>query len=616
MAFMHEFPHTHNFDSDLREILEMYLTLKDLPKTWETYKEMVDTDYAELKTFINGYFDNLDVQNEINNKIDSMVKDGTMANIIGPIFNEHNQKLGVLEARMNTFTSLEEGSTTGDAELMDAHIDYKGFDHKHLGVHIRTITKELSSDISDLSKFIIWKAKLNTVEHDIEVGDVFVITNNTIGNVTIKTKLDNTYESDAVQTLTDIPAGNTIRFVATSNANYFTSYMNFEGFVEIVKVTGGVLEDRENIDTLLKFKNDVTDALSGKHEITDEFVYNHGYYYYDNAILYVENETYRSTTIEYDGGEIWVTSNSNDLAQMCFYFSGEPKNSTYIGSEPFEYPSGHIMVSVVKHKLTIPSECKYIIINNRSTVGELHIYTENIKYIKKEINKYKNKSFLMLGDSITQLGVTDRGWVKYFNEVVEAKRIDNTSVVGCHWCDYNNNTIYDGNPTSDNLPQNVIGNQIQKIINNRNDFLDDYDYIFIACGTNDSDTDGILTLQAINNAYFNDGSIKPLDAVDRSTWAGATRYAVEKLNELFPNAKIIFNTPINRIDFYNATRVTNNAKIIRQCSEQCSVYLCDSQHCGITMFDTSYFVDNLHPSIKGAKKLGYYIANWFISNFN
>ena len=38
--------------------------------------------YNELYTFVNDYFDNLDVQNEINNKIDEMIKDGTLEEII------------------------------------------------------------------------------------------------------------------------------------------------------------------------------------------------------------------------------------------------------------------------------------------------------------------------------------------------------------------------------------------------------------------------------------------------------------------------------------------------------------------------------------------------------
>lgn len=38
--------------------------------------------FVQLKDYIENYFDNLDVQNEINNKLDEMAQDGTLANII------------------------------------------------------------------------------------------------------------------------------------------------------------------------------------------------------------------------------------------------------------------------------------------------------------------------------------------------------------------------------------------------------------------------------------------------------------------------------------------------------------------------------------------------------
>lgn len=40
--------------------------------------------YVELQGYVNNYFNNLDVQNEINNKLDSMATDGTLLTIISP----------------------------------------------------------------------------------------------------------------------------------------------------------------------------------------------------------------------------------------------------------------------------------------------------------------------------------------------------------------------------------------------------------------------------------------------------------------------------------------------------------------------------------------------------
>ena len=47
-----------------------------------TLEEEYIEKFNELKTFVDEYFDNLDVQEEINNKLDAMAEDGTLADII------------------------------------------------------------------------------------------------------------------------------------------------------------------------------------------------------------------------------------------------------------------------------------------------------------------------------------------------------------------------------------------------------------------------------------------------------------------------------------------------------------------------------------------------------
>ena len=48
-----------------------------------------------------------------------------------------------LSARMDTFTKLAEGSTTGDAELMDARVDCEGKTWENVGGHVRGITEKI-----------------------------------------------------------------------------------------------------------------------------------------------------------------------------------------------------------------------------------------------------------------------------------------------------------------------------------------------------------------------------------------------------------------------------------------------------------------------------------------
>ena len=78
--------------------------------------------YEELRTFVDDYFTNLDVQEEINNKLDALVEDGTLENLIGayiqPRIDAQNEEIANFKLDVNnrlqnqdlTIAGLESGS--------------------------------------------------------------------------------------------------------------------------------------------------------------------------------------------------------------------------------------------------------------------------------------------------------------------------------------------------------------------------------------------------------------------------------------------------------------------------------------------------------------------------
>ena len=66
--------------------------------------------YVELKNYVDNYFDNLDVQDEINNKLDEMATDGTLQEIITAYLNVKGILAYNTVAEMKASTNLVDGS--------------------------------------------------------------------------------------------------------------------------------------------------------------------------------------------------------------------------------------------------------------------------------------------------------------------------------------------------------------------------------------------------------------------------------------------------------------------------------------------------------------------------
>lgn len=161
MSFLNKYPYTDfhelNLDWFLAEFAKVTTKVEDL-----------DTTVQQFTAFVTNYFDNLDVQQEINNKLNQMYADGSLAALIQPFFDtftvtvnaelaaqnqsigniaqsvgDNTQRMDTLEDRMDSFTYLSSGSTTGDAELIDGRVGIDATTYANIGGAIRGQATEL-----------------------------------------------------------------------------------------------------------------------------------------------------------------------------------------------------------------------------------------------------------------------------------------------------------------------------------------------------------------------------------------------------------------------------------------------------------------------------------------
>lgn len=123
----------------------------------ELYEPLHD-EITDLHDYVINYFANLDLTAEVSAKINEMAEDGSLAAIIQPLFDEYeaeitgivsaqNDEISVLSARMDTFASLTQGSTTGDAELQDIRVGADGVTYATAGDAVRAQIAAIDNNI-------------------------------------------------------------------------------------------------------------------------------------------------------------------------------------------------------------------------------------------------------------------------------------------------------------------------------------------------------------------------------------------------------------------------------------------------------------------------------------
>lgn len=356
----------------------------------------LEQNFITLYNYVKDYFDNLDVQEEINNKLDNMASDGSLSTLIQPLFDEYktiidnevnaqNDKIVVLKNRMDTFASLPSGSTTGDAELIDIRVKADGTTATSAGNAVREQVSELKSDLVDIfytGEQLFDYKKANV--HGYYINGGFVEHSGLSGEYI---KIDNTKAK--------ISFSNATTYIAflTQSKGYISSYTEVSAYgvtydipdnAEYVFVSGitsdianinvnyGYVQRKHNIFELYsiaKNKELNTKLITGVNLFNKSNVDNGHLYYYENGEYQSDNSYYASEYIEVESNTVYML---NVLAHITYWTSEHQFISGEVHFDGFT-------------TITTPSNCKYIIISvndiNKCMLYKGNNISEYIPYV-------------------------------------------------------------------------------------------------------------------------------------------------------------------------------------------------------------------------------------------
>lgn len=364
------------------------------------------TAYTQLQDYVNHYFDNLDVQEEINQKLDDMASSGALTSLLTPYIGE-------------IVTQWLEENITPTTPVIDKSLTVKdaGADALVVGINFRELGKKILVNKFDYSTLIPDKyIDSGGVIRDFEgwslSGYLEVEPNTRYGLFTdgaIQTNLYVSYFNEGLEVVGGIYGAD--YFTTTAN----TKYIRISALTDKFKATSIIANYslthqypfRDNIPYLIELTN--TPASDGNdHLVRTANVYNKDYlvngYYVATPQGYMTPFTTWSTTgfcpVEEDV-PYSVVINKNDYATNLYvtYFDEnlEAIGGVFGGVDEFTPPTGckYVRVSMETVKFTdetmiLPTElCRYLpiefipygYVTDGAYSEEYHDYDKSIRSI-------------------------------------------------------------------------------------------------------------------------------------------------------------------------------------------------------------------------------------------
>ena len=567
--------------------------------------------------------------------------------------------VSLLNGRVDTVTSLPSGSTTGDAELADIRVGANGTTYPNAGGAVRGQISELKGDLDKILSPNLYNpadAKENTaISQDdgtemngfsgweateyipVSKNDVLYFSanneptyystgafydaqkkfirgfgnpNNNNNNITVTSDGYARFSFDSKKEKLQIEIGSR------------TTYVPY-GEPKIKADVDSVKEDTDNI------KAEVSEVKAEVSEVKAEVVKiqeNHTNLFNKDTVtkgaILAENGIFEPLFSTWDASDyipvkpgmvLYFSSNEQPIGVVSTgaYYDANKKYLSGVNNEPtvLTVPDGAYYLRFSKNNGLGDTLNTLKIEQHRITkftpYGELYITVNESALPSSILPKWKGLKILTLGDSITAMGGVN-GWTYWIKQYLLADKVVNVSVAGSTWQDKVANQTYDGNPQP-STDGNVMGNQVQKVLNAKANGDVDYQYfdvITFSFGTNDSVDFSVQTKESVENQFIsnysqNQYTVVPLENVNRQTLAGAMRYGFEKLHEAYPNAVIFMCTPTQEC-YETFDSIYQKGDFINFIADRLGAETIDTRRCGIrNIYESQTIIDYDHPEQSG-----------------
>ena len=147
-------------------------------KTAISLYQPLSSEFQDLYDYVHDYFNNIDFADLVDQALHQMMIDGSLSALIEPLFadyeadidgqingiintlntrlNGQDNSISLLEARIDNMSTLAEGSTTGDAELIDGRVGAEGEVYPNIGDAIRGQIAPLNAQAFQFSDPYDW----------------------------------------------------------------------------------------------------------------------------------------------------------------------------------------------------------------------------------------------------------------------------------------------------------------------------------------------------------------------------------------------------------------------------------------------------------------------------